>query len=159
MRSSVFFISLRESHNFVHLLTHQLPALNIFLSWQLDTPCPLSVSKPSSDTLQRYLRAILSLPKHLSSIHCPPKENQETYSVSLTFLPSALLLLTSALITNAASLCVNASTFWNSPSFNSAAASSSPWGASRVRDVGAGVAIFVARQFVNRELELLGGGS
>ena len=55
------------------------------------------------------------------------------------------------MITSAASLCVNASTSWNSPSLSSAAASSSPCGGARERDVGAcgvlcDISIFLADQ-------------
>lgn len=42
-----------------------------------------------------------------------------------------------ALMSSRASDNVKVGTFWNSPSLKSVVASSSPWGCSRVRDVGA----------------------
>jgi len=85
------------------------------------------------------------LPIRANAISRASQERRKTATYSVSFPPfrSILLFCTSALMTSAASECVRASTSWNSPSFSSALASSSPWGGSRDREVGAGVAIFV----------------
>lgn len=66
----------------------------------------------------------------------------QTYSVSITFLPCCFLWSITALMSTRASESVRVGTLWNSPSFSSMLASSSPVGFSRWRDVDDRAAMF-----------------